>query len=411
MQKIVDNAFRVNNNRIILVDALNPSMPARGRTNRGSGRYSTPDPVKRIVWIRAAGHCEQCGIDVTQDFRSGTTFPWAEVAHVVPASPQGPRAPEGYSDSEAQQLTVDPENLLLLCPSCHARVDLDPDGYPTHDLSRHHRDHINQIRHAARRGETQRATGLIVLGGHWATERVIRARDLADAMLSEGLWADTDISTLELRSPGPNGRDELYWRSVEEDIDSRLHDRLNKRTSAHGDPLNLAVVGLADIPSLIRVGRQLGDRSNRFLFSRDRSSETLRWTDEDAPAPKWRYAAPPAGEGPLALVLALSAELPDSAIVDALPDARIARFTVPEPEYALVRNRGTIDSFRGALQPHLSHLEASTNGPIHLFAAIPAALAIEFGALLSTQHAHAYRIYDRDAGNRFIPMMDLGPRQ
>jgi hypothetical protein len=107
----------------------------------------------------------------------------------------------------------------------------------------------------------------------------------------------------------------------------------------------------------------------------------------------------------------LSAELADEAISHALPGARIARFTVPLPEYGLVRNRNTIDSFRNALQPRLSQLEASTSEPIHLFAAVPAAIAIEFGALLSTQHAHPYRIYDRGDGNRFVPMMDLGPRR
>lgn len=378
---------------------------------RSTGRLSTPEPVKRLVWIQAAGHCEQCGDDVTHDFRTGSTFPWAAVAHVLPASPQGPRAPAGYDEDAAKRHTVDPENLMLLCPSCHGRTDLDPDGYPLEDLSRHHRDHIAQIRHAARRGETQRATGLIILGGHFATENVIRARDLTEAMLSESLWAEGDVQVLRLRAPGARGRDALYWQSVEQDIDERLRDRLDKRTSASGDPLNLAVVGLADIPSLIRVGRQLGDRSNRFLYSRDRGSETLRWTDRAAQPPEWTYSVPPPGDGPLALVLALSAELSDAAILDALPGARIARFSVPTPEYGLVRNRGTIDSFRRVLQPRLSQLEASTAEPIHLFAAIPAALAIELGALLSTHHAHTYWIYDREAGNRFVPMMDLGPRR
>jgi hypothetical protein len=47
-----------------------------------------------------------------------------------------------------------------------------------------------------------------------------------------------------------------------------------------------------------------------------------------------------------------------------------------------------------------------------LFAAIPAAIALEFGALLSTNHAHRYVIYDREGGsNRFAKMMELGPRQ
>lgn len=298
---------------------------------------------------------------------------------------------------------------MLLCPSCHTRTDKDPQGYPLSDLSKHHHDHIEQIRHAARRGETRRAMGLIILSQHFASENVIRREDLLEAMLSESLWAENDIQILQLRPPGDSGRDEFYWQSIERDVDQGLRHRLTRSTSAQGDPLNLAVVGLADIPSLIRVGRQLGDRSNRHLFSRDRSG-TLRWTDPNAPAPQWTFSAAPSGGGPIALVLELSAHLRDEDILEALPDARIARFSTPTPEYGIVRNRAVIDGFRSALQPRLSQVEASTGAPIHLFAAIPAAIAIELGALLSTQHAHNYRIYDRGPTNKFVATMELGPR-
>lgn len=385
-------------------------MGAKNRPKSKGGRFSTSEPNQRLVWIRAAGHCEHCGVDVTQDFRTGKAFRWAEVAHILPASSKGPRSTMNYDDGTAKRLTNDPNNLILLCPSCHRKIDIDADGYPRADLSRQHYEHVERIRFAARRGETQRATGLIILGGHFATENVIRTRDLADVMLSEGLWADGEIQVLRLSRPGDAGRDELYWRNVERNIDDCLRDRLIKRTTVDGDPPNLAVVGLADIPSLIRVGRQLGDRSNRFLYSRDRSGG-LRWTDPDAPPPTWSFTPPASGDGPIALVIALSAELDDDSILQSLPNARIARFSVPLPEYCLVRNRNTLNSFRSTLQPLLSQLEASTSDAIHLFAAVPAAIAIEFGALLSTQHAHPYRIYDRGDGNRFVPTMDIGPRR
>ena len=80
------------------------------------------------------------------------------------------------------------------------------------------------------------------------------------------------------------------------------------------------------------------------------------------------------------------------------------------PSYAMVQNRRVIHAFRDALQTHLSRLEAMTADTIHMFAAIPAALAIEFGALLTTQHQHTYLIFDRDKDNqnRFTPTLQLG---
>lgn len=386
-------------------------MPSKSTKPKTSpGRFSTTASVKRLVWTRAAGHCEQCGVDVTQDFRTGSSFSWADVAHILPASPKGPRNSTAHDGKAAQQHTDDPDNLMLLCPSCHTRTDKDADGYPTADLSRHHHDHIEQIRHAAKRGETKRAMGLIILSQHFASENSIRREDLNQAMLSEGLWAEKKVQVLTLRAPGSAGRDEHYWQTVERDVDDELRDRLTTSTSSQGDPLNLAVVGVADMPALIRIGRQLGDRTNRHLFSRDRSG-TLRWTDPDAPAPQWTYAPPPIGDGPLALVIDLSAQVRDADIQSALPGVRIARFSTPSPDYGIVRNRGVLDSFRRAIQPRLSELEASTGDVIHLFVAIPAAMAIEFGALLSTQHAHRYLVYDRGEQNKFSPAMHLGPRR
>ena len=143
------------------------------------GRYSTTQTVRLLVWIQAAGHCEQCGSDLTRDFRTARQVRWGKVAHLLPASPQGPRAPADYTAAEAQAHTDDPDNLMLLCPSCHDRIDVDADGYPLVDLSRTHQNHLAQVRMAAARGETRRALGLIVLGHHFQTENFISRRDLA----------------------------------------------------------------------------------------------------------------------------------------------------------------------------------------------------------------------------------------
>jgi len=374
-------------------------------------RHEVSEHVKQLVWIRAAGHCEQCGADLTMDLRSGRGAKLGDVAHIAPASPDGPRAFEDYTPEEAQRLSGDPDNLMLLCPGDHRRTDRSPDAYPISDLWRHHLSHIAQIRHAAQRGETQRAQGLIILGRHWATENVIRPRDLQEAMLAEGLWAEADPVIHVLPDPGRNGRDELYWQTIERSVDEQLEDRLAKRTSRHGDPLNLCVAGVADIPSLIRVGRQLGDRSNRFLYSRDRQY-ILQWPNPLAPPPEFLYTPPGDGEGQVALVLSLSAEVPRRDVLAALPVSRIATFTTPQPRYDLLQSRAVIHAFRKELQVRLSQLEAESDQPIHVFAAIPAALAIEFGALLSTQHAHRYVIYDREGkSNAFVAVMELGPRR
>ena len=109
-------------------------------------------------------------------------------------------------------------------------------------------------------------------------------------------------------------------------------------------------------------------------------------------------------------MISISGEVPDRDVLQALPHARIARLGITKPNPSMVKNRGVIDAFREALQAPLSELEALTGEPIHVFAAIPAAMAIEFGAFLTMQHRHPYSIYDREQGV-FVPTLALGHYQ
>ena len=78
-------------------------------------RFDVPEGVAQLVWIRAAGHCEQCGADLTVDLRSGRRVKLGDVAHIQPASIGGPRAPINFTPEEAKRLSSDPGNLMLLC--------------------------------------------------------------------------------------------------------------------------------------------------------------------------------------------------------------------------------------------------------------------------------------------------------
>ncbi|MDH1181970.1 SAVED domain-containing protein [Achromobacter mucicolens] len=384
-------------------------MGKQKNSNAGTGRYDTDEMTKRVVWIQAAGHCELCGTDLMYDYRAGKPMKWGEVAHILPASPKGPRAQADHDEAKAESLTNDPANLMLLCPGCHDKIDRDDDGYPESDLSGLHQAYLERVRLAATTPDGGRAIPVIVQSQHFATTNDIPVRDLLVAMSAEGLTAFDHPIKIIFPPPSHRGRDEHYWQSIQDNVQHELEQQLKRRGGAYGDAPTLAVVGLADIPALIMLGQVLGDRSKRLLFSFSREHH-LRWPNQAAEPPEFLFTPPAEGAGPLALVLSVSAHVPIRDVKEALPGARIAELSIPEPSYAMVQNRRVIHAFRDALQKHLSRLEAMTADKIHVFAAIPAALAIEFGALLTTQHQHAYLIFDRskDDQNRFKPTLQLG---
>ncbi|WP_348740415.1 SAVED domain-containing protein [Pseudomonas rhodesiae] len=328
------------------------------------------------------------------------------MAHILPASPKGPR---GRADHDAEAHTNDTANLMLLCPGCHDKIDRDADGYPENDLSGLHQAYLERIRLAATTPDGGRAIPLIVLSQHFQTINDIPVRDLLTAMSAEGLTAFDQGIKITFPAPGPRGRDATYWQNIKDSVQYELEQQLKRRGGTYGDAPALAVVGLADIPALMMLGQGIGDRSKRLIFSFHREHR-LRWPDQSAEPPAFLFTPPSDGDGPLALVLSISAQVPVRDVTDALPGARIAELSIPEPSYAMVQNRRVIHAFRDALQIRLSQLEALTPEPIHVFAAIPAALAIEFGALLTTQHQHTYLIFDRDKENqdRFTQTLQLG---
>ena len=191
-----------------------PYVNAKKKADDSSGRFNTSPEVRTLVWIRAAGHCELCGTDLTHDFRIGTTMKWGEVAHILPASPKGPRGNATHSVEEALARTNDSENLMLLCPGCHDRVDRDGDNYPEDDLSGLHSACLTRIRLAASTPGEERAIPVIVQSQHHQTLVAIPAQALLTAMSAEGLTAQCHPVTVVFPEPSSRGRDAGYWLSL-----------------------------------------------------------------------------------------------------------------------------------------------------------------------------------------------------
>jgi hypothetical protein len=69
-----------------------------------------------------------------------------ELAHIIPASMKGPRADEGPELTEGERAF--PENVVVLCPTCHTVVDKVPEEYPP-DVLRRWKERSQEARAAA----------------------------------------------------------------------------------------------------------------------------------------------------------------------------------------------------------------------------------------------------------------------
>lgn len=96
----------------------------------------------KLLWGRAAGMCSRptCPADLTILLTDSRAYNVGEMAHIIAKQPSGPRGIEqGGSDTY--------ENLILLCPTCHRKVDKAPEGeYPVAMLRSWKEQHELSIR-------------------------------------------------------------------------------------------------------------------------------------------------------------------------------------------------------------------------------------------------------------------------
>lgn len=100
------------------------------------------DNDTKLLWGRAAGICSNpsCEEDLTAVLTQSSSYNVGEMAHIIAKSERGPRSVDGGgSDSY--------KNLILLCPTCHRRIDKSPDGtFAVELLHEWKRDHESSIR-------------------------------------------------------------------------------------------------------------------------------------------------------------------------------------------------------------------------------------------------------------------------
>ena len=85
---------------------------------------------------RAGGMCELCETRVLEDSKL-----MGEVAHIRGHKPDSARYDRNMSESERES----PENLILLCPNCHTRIDKLPEKYTVEHLLDKRDRHRNKL--------------------------------------------------------------------------------------------------------------------------------------------------------------------------------------------------------------------------------------------------------------------------
>ena len=102
--------------------------------------------VRDYLWSESGGYCQNpnCRADLHPSPSGRRNI--AEMAHIIPACSNGPRGDDDLHMDAYDRAKAD--NILLLCPTCHTRIDKEPSLFPV-DLLREWKKESVRIRKAA----------------------------------------------------------------------------------------------------------------------------------------------------------------------------------------------------------------------------------------------------------------------
>lgn len=402
--------------------ATGPALKGWVRTSHGetTGREGdVTSAIKEELVYLAAWRCQfaGCGRDLKRHGATGSVGRYSYFAHIVAASPNGPR---GHA-VESRQLASELSNFLLLCDECHRLIDkINPAKYTVETLRKMREDSIAEVRRLLGNLQYQPAEVLAFIGNITSQSPQFSMDDAEEAMWGSRLRS-ADVKPqwfFQLGGHHHDVHDPAYWASLfqvmKHDI-VRLQALLNG-TSEGGRPRpRLAVFPMHGTSVLLLAGRLLGDTAGTHLFQphRNHIGAATRWAwpptgslPQSAPGKfKVETLVPHApGQEEACLIVALTSDIDASRMPSPcaakgrllLPTLRI---TGPTFDKDCMEQPDDVQLLGLAVDAAVRRLQDEWHvRKVHLFVSAPASAVVAVGQKMQARHQAAYVCHEASGG-------------
>lgn len=372
-------------------------------------RQKIPPNVMLKLWVLSGGRCEfpSCNELVWRDELTLQEDNFAHMAHIIAASPNGPRGDENLSP----ELQTDYENLLLLCFNHSKLIDgKNSEGYTVEQLREYKAKHEERIRRQTSLGP-ESSTTVVRFQSPIKDRRVEISKPQAYESLYPRFPADDKGVFLDF-SHKAGGGDESFWKEYAREIAEQV--KLLFRTGNDGQRYeHLSIFALAPIPALMYFGNQVGNVVASDIFQKHRDTDDWKWKPElDGDDFRYAYSKTDGLDTTkVALVLSLSGKVTSDEYRKIVGnDAFVYEIEVDRANPEFLKYKSRLDKFRVLYRQVLSEIRAK-HGPgciIHLFPAIPSPIAVLCGRELLPKSDPSVLVYDNDRNQGgFIPTLTI----
>jgi len=373
-----------------------------------SKRKKIPEDIMLKLWVLSGGRCEfpSCNELVWRDRLTLKEDNFAHMAHIIAASPNGPRGDEKLSP----KLQTDYNNLLLLCFKHSRLIDgKNSDGYTTEQLIEYKIKHEERIQRQTALGPENETT-VVRFQSPIKDRRVSISKPQTYEALYPRFPAD-DKGVLFDFTQKAGGGDEAFWQEFTREINDQVHHAFRNSNDDQRYE-HLSVFALAPIPALIYFGNQIGNIITVDLFQKHRDTDDWKWKPEpEHDVFDYHYIKGDIIEGTeVALVLSLSGKIATEEYKHIIGDIPIYEIEIEDATPEFLKYKSRLHKFRDLYRKVLNDIKINHGSKcvIHLFPAIPAPIAVLCGKELLPKSDPSILVYDNDkAKGGFTPILKV----
>jgi len=346
------------------------------------------------LWAKAGGRCEYDGCNklLYKDDLTSEDINRSLVAHIVAASPDGPRG----SETDSGRLVDDIDNVMLLCHDHHRLID--HEGLSDHSAERLRvmkKRHEDRIRMLTEIDVVKKSLPVMYAANIGEVTPRITRSELSAAMVPEN-YPDDGTIEISYKNSSTYDNENLFWQMEEKQIKDKVsQDVLPKFKDSEYDCISL--FALAPQPLLVKLGTLLNDVYKVKVYQKHREPDTWAW-QVDSEQNHFKVNTPEDTTKAPVLVFAISADAIASRVERKYGDAAsIWVISAEKVGNDMLRSADQLAEFRTIVRSTLDEINATSTEPsIKVFMAMPAACAVELGRVWMPKADKSLVLFDKN---------------
>lgn len=350
----------------------------------GKRNYDIQDKIALLM--ASGGRCHICNKDIMKDWRSHKTIKTAQLAHIKALSDNGPRADKGLSLSDRNTS----ENLLVLCPSCHATIDekIGVGVYTVEWLLAQKEKKNKKIHNVLEKLNDEEC--LVV---KYSSVIETQNSSFSDQNIFHECFINGFFSSEEIISLSEDVNCEDITQSIKQ-LDDKFAVRIQRLFDKQIEK-TICLFARAPQPLLMYLGHKFNDKHKVEIFT---SHRNLQWKyDDESTQNSFAISKSKKKGNKIALALNVTAEISDERIRTALGnEVEIWRITARDVGVDRIGNQEELKKFYNTCVKVLDKigLMHGKDTEINVFSAICNSLAITFGRAIFAKSHNKINIYD-----------------